>query len=152
MGVMDPLTPKSLGAAEESALRQARWGGWLKRGARWVAVAIVAFLVISIVVGYIRSHATQIGHSLGVGSAGWEEGYTYGQKAVGSSTLNPLDLELTLDCRGTYNNGWNLYVQAGLPGAPRHMTNAQSGQFIKDFRQGCIAGATAQWQGDQQGG
>jgi len=143
---MDPLTPQSLGAGEERALRQERWSRWLRRGARWVCIAVVGALCLSIAIGYIRSHATSIGHSFGVGSAAWEEGNTYGQKAVSDASQSE-SLTVYLACHGTYPQAWELWIQAGLPGATK--TDAAKGhQWINQFTQGCVTGAQDQWNSD----
>jgi hypothetical protein len=144
MDPLTPLTPKSLGAAEKRLLRQERWGGRLKRSARWVAIAVVALLCISIAIGYIRSHASSIGHTFGVGSAAWEEGNTYGQKVVVDASEQE-SLTVLLACHGTYPQAYELWIHDGLPGAPKKFGPGDAHRWILQFNEGCVAGAREQW-------
>ena len=53
-----------------------------------------------------------------------------------------------LACHGTYPTAYELWIQAGLPGAPKKFGPGQSQKWINQFTQGCVSGAGQQWNDD----
>jgi len=125
--------------------------GRAHRAKQWLITLVILGLIALIVTAFVLHNKTSIEHSLGVGSPAWEQGYTYGEKAVGSVASDPLSLDVTLDCHGTYPAAWELWVSAGVPGMTKHMSKSQQRQWIPQFTQGCLQGVRDQWSADMDG-